>query len=188
MTQSLDPHRIILGNEPLGQFGKRMGRVGDMLVISAPSEMVDKQWQTGCVRLIDVGTLKDAPFISNAPSRRTCGADTADHFGWSLGSDTCGNLIIGARSMQHEAGAIYTIGNQGRIKKISGPLMKARLGEELVIVPWGNCPSMLIAASPSASKPDSPRTGMLRFYCANQSGECDTFLVHPFAMHIQLSI
>lgn len=132
---------------------------------------MDKQWQTGCVRLVDIGGVEAMPFKDNAPLKRICGADPADHFGWSLGLDVCGNLVVGARSAQSEAGAIYTI-NEQKIRKIKGSLSKARLGESTLTIPWNDCQSMLVASSPSASKSDSPRTGMLTFYCANQLGEC----------------
>ena len=169
--KSFDPHRIILGTESLGQFGKSIESVGNFLALGSPSEKVDKQWQTGCVRLVAMGDIEAMPLKSNAPLGRICGANPVDHFGWSLSVGMCGNLIVGARSVQDEAGAIYTVSDQG-IRKIKGSLSKARLGESTLTIPWSDCRSMLIASSPSASKPGHPRTGMLKFYCANQRGEC----------------
>jgi hypothetical protein len=39
-SKSLDPHRIILGTERLGQFGKSLESVGNLLAIGSPSEKV----------------------------------------------------------------------------------------------------------------------------------------------------
>lgn len=112
------PKSIIVGTDPLGQFGHRMELMPNGLIaISSPGQKVEQKWQAGCVCFFPVDELVGSQLRRKATEfdgRRICGGDVADHFGWSMAANR-DKLLIGARSANTEAGAVYTVDSDSRL-------------------------------------------------------------------------
>lgn len=176
------PKSIIVGTDPLGQFGHRVElMLNGWLAVSSPSQAVGQKWQAGCVYFFPVDQLVGSQLrrtTSELAGAQVCGGDMADHFGWAMAADR-DRLLIGARSANAEAGAVYTVNSDSRliewalngasskVSRLFGMRLKARLGQAMLVMhELFDCESVLVVAQPSASSGSSAhRTGSVKLYC-----------------------